>query len=94
MSKTENKAESNNIDDLWEEYRKKVVPKSAPDFQIRDTKAAFMAGANVVCSLVASLDKNQLADDLSRKVFEQIELDSATFILSCAIDEMWEGKLF
>lgn len=33
------------IEKLWEGYRKMVIPKDAPDIQIRECKQAFFAGA-------------------------------------------------
>ena len=45
------------VRDAWSDYRRKVMAASAPADQIRETRRAFYAGAEVLlCQILAGLD--------------------------------------
>ena len=50
------------INEEWQEYKRKVVPKEASHAQKRETKQAFYAGATVLMAIVTRSFKD-LGDD-------------------------------
>lgn len=50
------------INEEWQEYKRKVIPKDAGHAQKRETKQAFYAGATVLMAIVTRSFKD-LGDD-------------------------------
>ena len=63
----------------WESYRSMVIPKDAPDIQIRETRQAFYAGSALLWqSLMLFLDNDvePTTDDMQRMEDIQVEIDA------------------
>ena len=62
----------------WKSYQSMVVPKDAPDVQIKETRQAFFAGAAVLFeTLMMALDSGDepTDNDLKRMADLQAEID-------------------
>jgi hypothetical protein len=59
----------NTIKDQWESYKKDVLPKDAPQIQIRETRIAFYAGVHVTLLFMRDT-LTQMSDEAGVVVLE------------------------
>ncbi len=66
------------IESGWREYKQMVVPSTASEVQIHETRQAFYAGATILFhTIMLSLDPGEepTSDDMQRMEYLQKELD-------------------
>lgn len=68
------------IGELWIDYRTHVIPKDAPDTQIKESRRAFYAGAAALFqTLVTMLDPGTEATDADLAKMDEIENELQDF---------------
>lgn len=63
----------------WTMFRAMVVPSTAGDTQVRETKRAFYAGAQAVLMLQMQIAMADQADDKSAQDMQALHQECATF---------------
>jgi len=66
--------------EMWEQYRRKAVPKNASEVQVRETHQAFYAGASgLFAQMVLRLDPDKDPTDGDMAVLDGVHAELVAF---------------
>lgn len=67
------------IDKAWEDYRQLVVPHTAGETQIRETRRAFYAGALLVFEAINTIGEDHVSENTGVDILAQIARECGAF---------------
>jgi hypothetical protein len=68
------------IEQEWQEFEKKIMPKNAPEIQRKEMRRAFYAGAWTMLKLVQSLGADGIPEEDAIGVLEEVDKECIEFL--------------
>jgi len=72
----------NTIQEQWGDFRKNVVPISAPDIQVSEMQKAFYAGAYASIMVMIKISAEDVSEDAGVQIFETLKNECESFGLT------------
>ena len=69
----------NTIQEMWESYRKQVIPADASAIQIRECRFAFYGGAQSILSITYNIGDKSISNDAGVQMLEGLHQEVQMF---------------
>jgi len=78
------------VAEMWQDYRREVVPRDAGAIQIQECRRAFYAGVSVMFTNAAyGVARDDVSEDQGVEYFEKIDAELKAYMLT--VGTKWEG---
>lgn len=72
----------NTIQEQWEDFKKNVIPVSAPDIQVAEMQKAFYAGAYASIMVMVKISAEGVSENAGAEIFETLKNECESFGMS------------